>query len=88
MFACKWRQNIQESLLMERLNTKLYLQNCYIMKENERLRKKAQLLNQENQALLSELKQKLAKSTASSNSNTNIPDLNATPPAPSGSSKQ
>ncbi|KAG4383799.1 hypothetical protein GLYMA_13G153018v4 [Glycine max] len=34
---------------MERLNSKLYLQNCYIMKENERLRKKAQLLNQENQ---------------------------------------
>ncbi|KAJ0089211.1 hypothetical protein Patl1_32483 [Pistacia atlantica] len=46
---------------MERLNSKLYLQNCYIMKENERLRKKAQLLNQENQALLSELKQKLGK---------------------------
>lgn len=46
---------------MERLNSKLYLQNCYIMKENERLRKKAQLLNQENQVLLSELKQKLSK---------------------------
>lgn len=45
---------------MEKLNTDLYLQNCYIMKENERLRKKAQLLNQENQALLSELKQKLS----------------------------
>ncbi|KAJ1279375.1 hypothetical protein BS78_04G151200 [Paspalum vaginatum] len=49
---------------MERLNTKLYLQNCYIMKENERLRKAAQLLNQENQALLSELKHRLAKSAA------------------------
>ncbi|TKW39488.1 hypothetical protein SEVIR_1G182800v4 [Setaria viridis] len=48
---------------MERLNTKLYLQNCYIMKENERLRKAALLLNQENQALLSELKHRLAKST-------------------------
>ncbi|KAK3226814.1 hypothetical protein Dsin_006676 [Dipteronia sinensis] len=46
---------------MERLNSNLYLQNYYIMKENERLRKKAQLLNQENQALLSELKQKLGK---------------------------
>ncbi|XAR69733.1 hypothetical protein NMG60_11001437 [Bertholletia excelsa] len=46
---------------MERLNSELYLQNCYIMQENERLRKKAQLLNQENQALLSELKQKLSK---------------------------
>ncbi|CAL9102186.1 unnamed protein product [Musa acuminata var. zebrina] len=64
---------------MERLNTKLYLQNCYIVKENERLRKNLQVLNQENQALLSELKQKLAKSSATSNPN--IPDPN-TPPAP------
>ena len=46
---------------MERLNSELYLQNCYIMQENERLRKKAQLLNQENQQLLSELNQRLAK---------------------------
>ncbi|KAG6470575.1 hypothetical protein ZIOFF_071649 [Zingiber officinale] len=69
--------------LMERLNTNLYLQNCYIMKENERLRKKAQLLNQENQALLSELKQKLAKT---SSPNPNIPDLNTPPPATNGSS--
>ncbi|KAJ1699674.1 hypothetical protein LUZ63_008186 [Rhynchospora breviuscula] len=82
---------------MERLNTKLYLQNCYIMKENERLRKKAQLLNQENQVLLSELKQRLQSKTKAShpNSNTNggsignvtsrgatqIPDLNV-PPLP------
>jgi hypothetical protein len=43
---------------MDRLNAKLYLQNCFIMKENERLRKKALLLNQENQALLTELKQR------------------------------
>ncbi|ONH96203.1 hypothetical protein PRUPE_7G113000 [Prunus persica] len=63
---------------MERLNSKLYLQNCYIMKENERLRKKAQLLNQENQALLSELKQKLSKTNSKGNAaaNNNIPDLN------------
>ncbi|WOL01604.1 protein LITTLE ZIPPER 3 [Canna indica] len=70
---------------MDRFNTKLYLQNCYILKENERLRKKAELLNQENQALLSELKQKLAKSTASSNPK-KIPDLN-TSPATGGSNK-
>jgi hypothetical protein len=56
---------------MERLNTKLYLQNCYIMKENERLRKAALLLNQENQALLSELKHRLAKSTAAAGANNN-----------------
>ncbi|CAL9058295.1 unnamed protein product [Musa banksii] len=70
---------------MERLNTQLYLQNCYIMKENERLRKKAQLLNQENQALLSELKRKqkqtLASTSATSNPSPKIPDLNATPPS-------
>ncbi|CAD5171271.1 protein LITTLE ZIPPER 4-like [Musa acuminata AAA Group] len=66
---------------MERLNTKLYLQNCYIVKENERLRKNLQVLNQENQDLLSELKQKLAKSSATSSRNPNIPDPN-TPPAP------
>ncbi|KAG8064412.1 hypothetical protein GUJ93_ZPchr0004g38177 [Zizania palustris] len=80
---------------MDRLNAKLYLQNCYIMKENERLRKKALLLNQENQALLTELKQRLAKTAAAAaaaakaNSNGNVtagcraplPDLNSAPPA-------
>ncbi|KQJ82498.1 protein LITTLE ZIPPER 4 [Brachypodium distachyon] len=75
---------------MDRLNAKLYMQNCYILKENERLRKKAQLLNQENQALLTELKQRLAKTAAnkaSGNGNTApgvrapLPDLNTAPPA-------
>jgi hypothetical protein len=75
---------------MDRLNAKLYMQNCYIIKENERLRKKAQMLNQENQALLTELKQRLAK-TAATKAATNanaaaggrapLPDLNAAPPA-------
>ena len=85
---------------MERLNTKLYLQNCYIMKENERLRKKALLLNQENQALLSELKHRLAKSAAAGgNNNSNNgaaavvaaanraspkPGIDAAPPAQAG----
>ncbi|KAK8500052.1 hypothetical protein V6N12_037912 [Hibiscus sabdariffa] len=81
-------------MVMERLNSNLYLQNCYIMKENERLRKKAQVLNQENQALLSELKQKLSKANNSSsskgkNSAANIPDLNlsstSNPNAPNSS---
>ncbi|KAM7464256.1 hypothetical protein LguiA_032377 [Lonicera macranthoides] len=71
---------------MERLNSKLYLQNCYIMKENEKLRKKAQLLNQEHQALLSELKHRLSL-TDPNNQNTKyaphhpniIPDLNLCP---------
>ncbi|KAL8050566.1 hypothetical protein ABFX02_06G089000 [Erythranthe guttata] len=34
-----------------------------MMRENERLRKKAEQLNKENQALLSELKQKLLEAT-------------------------
>ena len=65
-------------IVMDRLNSELYLQNCYIMKENEKLRKKAQLLNQENQALLSELKQKLSKPNSKPNASNNnsIPDLN------------
>ncbi|KAG8081882.1 hypothetical protein GUJ93_ZPchr0014g47067 [Zizania palustris] len=65
---------------MDRLNAKLYLQNCYIMKENERLRKKALLLNQENQALLSELKQRLAKTAAAAakvNINGNMAKVNS-----------
>jgi single-stranded DNA-specific DHH superfamily exonuclease len=84
---------------MERLNAKLYLQNCYIMKENEKLRKKAQLLNQENKSLLSELKRRLqskAKAklpTANTNgvvsvtgrAATKIPDLNV-PPFPANKS--
>ncbi|XP_010271695.1 PREDICTED: protein LITTLE ZIPPER 4 [Nelumbo nucifera] len=61
---------------MERINSRLYLQNCYIIQENERLRRKAQLLNQENQALLSELKkQKLANANAKPSPSL-IPDLN------------
>ncbi|ESQ52256.1 hypothetical protein EUTSA_v10017499mg [Eutrema salsugineum] len=54
---------------MERLNSKLFIQNCYIIKENERLRKKAQILNQENQQLLFELKQKLSKTKNPNGSN-------------------
>ncbi|XP_047312264.1 protein LITTLE ZIPPER 4-like [Impatiens glandulifera] len=65
---------------MDRLNSKLYLQNCYIMKENEKLRKKAQLLNQENQVLLSELKQRISRPNNGQKGNgggTNgLPDLN------------
>ena len=71
---------------MERLNTKLYLKNCYIMKENERLRKAALLLNQENQALLSELKHRLAKSAAGGGgggcSNSNVAAANRVSPKP------
>ena len=62
---------------MDRLNAKLYLQNCFIMKENERLRKKALLLNQENQALLTELKQRIAKTAAAAANNNGNSNGNA-----------
>ncbi|KAK4478731.1 hypothetical protein RD792_014229 [Penstemon davidsonii] len=58
---------------MEKLNSKLYMENYYIMQENERLRKKAEMLNQENQALLNELKQRLAAAAAAGSP---ITDLN------------
>uniref|UniRef100_A0A0D3HIB8 Protein LITTLE ZIPPER 3 n=1 Tax=Oryza barthii TaxID=65489 RepID=A0A0D3HIB8_9ORYZ len=44
--------------------TNLYLENLCIMQENERLRKKAQLLDKENKALLAKLKFKNNPSTA------------------------
>ncbi|GLT40623.1 hypothetical protein SLA2020_147410 [Shorea laevis] len=74
---------------MERLNSKLYLQNCYIMKENEKLRKKAQLLNQENQTLLSELKQKLSKPNPKANqqSSTELNLSSSSNPNPPSSGK-
>lgn len=59
---------------MEKFNSKLYLENCYIMQQNEKLRKTAELLNQENQGLLIELKKKLAAAAATSGSS--IPELN------------
>lgn len=58
---------------MEKVNSKLYMENYYIMQENERLRKKVELLNQENQALLHEVKQRLAAAAAAGNP---LPDLN------------
>ncbi|KAL7133564.1 hypothetical protein ABFS83_12G149400 [Erythranthe nasuta] len=45
---------------MDKVNSKLYMENCQIMEENERLKKTAALLNQENRTLLNELKQRLA----------------------------
>uniref|UniRef100_A0A0E0MCJ0 Uncharacterized protein n=1 Tax=Oryza punctata TaxID=4537 RepID=A0A0E0MCJ0_ORYPU len=44
--------------------TNLYLENLCIMQENERLRKKAQLLDKENKALLAKLKLKNKPSSA------------------------
>ncbi|KAF4386567.1 hypothetical protein CsatB_011640 [Cannabis sativa] len=47
---------------MEVKNLRLYIENKTIMEENQRLRKKALLLHQENQALLSQLQNKLSSS--------------------------
>ncbi|XP_058085221.1 protein LITTLE ZIPPER 1-like [Magnolia sinica] len=41
-------------------NLKLYLENRCIIEENEKLRKKALLLDEENKALLSEMKKKFS----------------------------
>ncbi|CAK7355738.1 unnamed protein product [Dovyalis caffra] len=43
---------------MELKNLKLYLENQSIVEENEKLRKKANLLHQENLALISEFQKK------------------------------
>lgn len=43
---------------MELENLKLYLENKSIIEENEKLRKKANILHQENLALLSEFQKK------------------------------
>lgn len=47
---------------MDRNNSELYLKNCQIIQENERLRKQAEELRQENRALFTELTQRLVAS--------------------------
>ncbi|KAF7081164.1 hypothetical protein CFC21_085136 [Triticum aestivum] len=51
---------------MERANTELYLENLRIMQANERLRRTAQLLDQENKQLLADVKRKQQHMAASS----------------------
>ncbi|KAK9902345.1 hypothetical protein M0R45_001711 [Rubus argutus] len=46
---------------MEIKNLKLYMENKSIIEENNELRRKARLLVQENQALLSQLQQKFSR---------------------------
>ncbi|PON71176.1 hypothetical protein PanWU01x14_076150 [Parasponia andersonii] len=69
---------------MEKLNSELYLQNCYIIQQNELLRKKAQKLNKENQALLNELKRELSRANSNKNPDT---DSDASSTSSSGSVK-
>nr|GMD39586.1 protein LITTLE ZIPPER 3 [Ipomoea batatas] len=72
---------------MDRLNSKLYLENCYIMAENERLRKKAELLNQENQELLNELKHRLSQGNNGGGNSSNPRGKNSSNSAASSHSK-
>ncbi|RAL51170.1 hypothetical protein DM860_005526 [Cuscuta australis] len=51
---------------MDKENSELIWKNYQIIQENERLRRMAQRLNQENQALLSQLKQRLTGPESSS----------------------
>ncbi|PON92877.1 binding protein [Trema orientale] len=55
---CHDHQQKVGSADMELMNLKLYLENQSIIEENEKLRKTANLLHQENLALLSELQNK------------------------------
>ncbi|OAY59922.1 protein LITTLE ZIPPER 1 isoform X2 [Manihot esculenta] len=52
----RWEED--EGKDMELKNLKLYLENQSIVEENEKLRKKANLLHQENLALISEFQKK------------------------------
>ncbi|KAI3713361.1 hypothetical protein L1987_71938 [Smallanthus sonchifolius] len=52
---------------MELKNMKLYMENMNILKENEKLRKKAYQLHQENLVLLSEIEKKLVKDKETQN---------------------
>lgn len=51
---------VEEEEDMEVRNLKLYMENMSILQENEKLRKKASLLHQENLALLSEFQQRFS----------------------------
>ncbi|KAH7549534.1 hypothetical protein ACOSP7_025634 [Xanthoceras sorbifolium] len=51
----------EEKRDMELKNLKLYMENQSIIKENEKLRKKANLLHQENLALMSEFQAKFSQ---------------------------
>lgn len=53
-------ENAASGREMELQNLKLYLENRCMIEENERLRKRALVLDQENQALLSEFKKKFS----------------------------
>ncbi|KAJ4751408.1 Protein LITTLE ZIPPER 4 [Rhynchospora pubera] len=61
---------------------KLYMENYYIIQENERLRKQAQILNEENQVLLAQLKQKQLQLKQQANSSVTNSESNTAPIVP------
>ncbi|KAJ4766742.1 Protein LITTLE ZIPPER 4 [Rhynchospora pubera] len=61
---------------------KLYMENYYIIQENERLRKQAQILNEENQVLLAQLKQKQLQLKQQANSSVTNSGSNTAPSVP------
>jgi Tfp pilus assembly protein PilE len=72
---------------------KLCLENFYMMQENERLRKKARKLREENEALLAEIKQReqqknqqLATSSGSNSNATTSTSTVAAAPIPNSNS--
>ncbi|KAF5175147.1 Little zipper like, partial [Thalictrum thalictroides] len=73
--------------VMEQLNSELYLRNLYIMQENERLRKQAKLLDQENQKLLYELKKKFSKTNSTKQDLNGSVSTTTTSSNPKGSTK-
>nr|GMD98207.1 protein LITTLE ZIPPER 1-like [Ipomoea batatas] len=58
LYRLKRRKRREED--MEVRNLKLYMENMSILEENEKLRKKASLLHQENLALLSEFQHRFS----------------------------
>ncbi|CAA2975637.1 LITTLE ZIPPER 3 [Olea europaea subsp. europaea] len=51
---------------MEQENSRLYLENCYLMKLNKELKKLTKLLKEENEAFLNELNRRRAAAAAAS----------------------
>jgi hypothetical protein len=60
-------------MVMYKANHELYLKNLRLMEENEKLRKRVEVLQEEHQQLFSELINKLSNDGAN-NPNTNAPN--------------
>ncbi|CAN4127450.1 unnamed protein product [Withania somnifera] len=62
LIARRKRSETKESKMdMEMRNLRLYMENMSILEENEKLRKKASVLHQENNALMCEFQKKFSK---------------------------